>query len=269
MTDNLGDLEKRLRAKAGLVQMRGSVGWLSEVEVMNQAADALAVKDAEIDRLRAELAGQRMCVNCGKYAPEGHDRTQPLPECVDKDGYSGCTFDLTPQEAWEHWRKIAHDQRAALAAKDARIAELNALLDRQLGTPCEQIQHHEALSAKDAEIERLTRERNSAVQTSAMLCDDCGWSMKFPSGECVYCGFHTLEAREAEALAKVARMREAGKAMDHAANEWADTASNAFQWIKNIRDGISTPPSALASLEECFAHCRSVWSTARAEMDKL
>jgi hypothetical protein len=66
----------------------------------------------------------------------------------------------------------------------------------------------------------------------------------------------------------VKRLREAGKAMDHAANEWADTASNAFQWIKNIRDGISTPPSALANLEECFAHCRSVWSTARAEMDK-
>ena len=30
-------------------------------------------------------------------------------------------------------------------------------------------------------------------QTSALLCDDCGWSMKFPDCGCVYCGFHRME----------------------------------------------------------------------------
>ena len=64
---------------------------------------------------RAEIANRRMCVNCGKYAPKDHDRTQPLPECVDKEGCSACTFDMTAQEAWQHWRQIAHDQRAEMA----------------------------------------------------------------------------------------------------------------------------------------------------------
>lgn len=82
-----------------------------------------AIKDmaAEIERLRAELAGQRMCVNCGKYAPAGHDRTQPLPECVGPDDMAACTFDLTPSEAWQHWSKIAHDLRADNARLSALV----------------------------------------------------------------------------------------------------------------------------------------------------
>ena len=44
----------------------------------------------------------------------------------------------------------------------------------------------------------------------------------------------------------------------HSANEWADTAINAAQWIKNIRDGISTPEQALDNLEVCIVHCQEV-----------
>ena len=80
----------------------------------------------EIERLRAELAGQRMCVNCGKYAPDGHDRTQPLPECVGPEGLAACTFNSTPHEAWQHWSKIAHDLRADNARLRANIEELKA-----------------------------------------------------------------------------------------------------------------------------------------------
>ena len=42
----------------------------------------------------------------------------------------------------------------------------------------------------------------------------------------------------------------------HAANEWADEACNALQWLRNIRDGISTPNEAIADMEEQIAHCR-------------
>jgi hypothetical protein len=50
-------------------------------------------------------------------------------------------------------------------------------------------------------IEALTAERDGLIQTSAALCDDCGWSMRFPDCGCVYCGFHRLEA-ERDALAQ-------------------------------------------------------------------
>ena len=42
-------------------------------------------------------------------------------------------------------------------------------------------------------IEQLTAELDGLTQTSAILCDDCGWAMSFPNFECVYCGFHRLE----------------------------------------------------------------------------
>ena len=95
-----------------------------------QMMDAVFEREAnlrnETERLRAELAGQRMCVNCGKFAPDDHDRTQPLPECVGPDDMAACTFDLTPSEAWQHWSKIAHDLRADNARLRANIEELKA-----------------------------------------------------------------------------------------------------------------------------------------------
>ena len=36
----------------------------------------------------------------------------------------------------------------------------------------------------------------------------------------------------------------------HIANEWADMATNGVQWLRNIRDGISTPEDALGEMEE-------------------
>lgn len=44
----------------------------------------------------------------------------------------------------------------------------------------------------------------------------------------------------------------------HAANEWADAATNGLQWLKNIRDGISTVDEALANLLANLEHCKAV-----------
>lgn len=43
----------------------------------------------------------------------------------------------------------------------------------------------------------------------------------------------------------------------HTANEWADAACNAVVWLKNIRDGLSTPADALAEMESNIARIRS------------
>ena len=47
--------------------------------------------EARVKALEGELAGQRMCVNCGKFAPLGHRKEDPLPGCVDDQGYAACT----------------------------------------------------------------------------------------------------------------------------------------------------------------------------------
>ena len=48
------------------------------------------------------------------------------------------------------------------------------------------------------------------------------------------------------------------KNWQHAANEWADMATNGIQWVRNISCGISTPEEALKGLEADLAHCRAV-----------
>ncbi|WP_038367787.1 hypothetical protein [Bosea sp. UNC402CLCol] len=48
------------------------------------------------------------------------------------------------------------------------------------------------------------------------------------------------------------------EALAHEANEWADLASTGFQWLKNIRDGISTVEDAIANMEQGFKHCHEV-----------
>jgi hypothetical protein len=46
---------------------------------------------------------------------------------------------------------------------------------------------------------------------------------------------------------------ERGKLVDHALNEWADLGCNAIQWLKNIKDGISTADEALAEMSSNYA----------------
>lgn len=44
----------------------------------------------------------------------------------------------------------------------------------------------------------------------------------------------------------------------HVANEWADMALNGLQHLRNLREGIVTIEAALANMEECLKHCRTV-----------
>ncbi len=47
-------------------------------------------------------------------------------------------------------------------------------------------------------------------------------------------------------------------AISHESNEWADVATNGLQWLKNVRDGISTIDDAVADMERGIKHCRQV-----------
>lgn len=48
--------------------------------------------------------------------------------------------------------------------------------------------------------------------------------------------------------------------MSHESNEWADAATNGITWLRNIRDGISTPQEALAEMEQNVARIRKEFS---------
>lgn len=60
------------------------------------------------------------------------------------------------------------------------------------------------------------------------------------------------------------RQRESVRVQRHAANEWADMACNAIQWMKNIIDGTSAAETALGDLECSLRHCQETQRAADA-----
>ena len=78
--------------------------------------------EQRVKALEAELEGQRMCVNCGKFRPANEPQDN-LPECTGPDGLAACTWNSTPSEAWQFWRKKAHDQYVEIQALKAALAQ--------------------------------------------------------------------------------------------------------------------------------------------------
>ena len=93
--------------------------WWMRVAQDQQARRVEA--EARIATLEAELANRRMCVTCGRYAPAGAGRTYEDPACTGPDGLNSCLFDMTPDEAWQHWRWLAHEAAVRIAALEAAI----------------------------------------------------------------------------------------------------------------------------------------------------
>lgn len=54
-----------------------------------------------------------------------------------------------------------------------------------------------------------------------------------------------------------------GETVAHALNEWADLGSNALQWLRNIKDDVSTPAEALEEMAENY---RRVMDLSRAAL---
>lgn len=112
--------------------------WPDHAEVNKRTLTA-AIK--EIERLRLELGQTRLCLTCGKVKPSTEPAHEPGKGC-EPDPEMGhiCSFDATPQEAWQHWRQEAHrlrelnskltDKANSYVIYNARLEErLNAALD--------------------------------------------------------------------------------------------------------------------------------------------
>lgn len=65
---------------------------------------------------------------------------------------------------------------------------------------------------------------------------------------------------------------QAGDNWRHIANEWADAASNGLQWLRNVKEGISTPDDGidemLSNIERIQSLPRPVESQAKPEIDE-
>lgn len=97
---------------------------------LGRACKQVSDQQSEIERLKLEAGTLRMCVNCGKVVPaDAVGRGDGLPECEHPEypGIFACTFDMTPVEAFLHWRAKAHEeQRRAADLELDRRALLNA-----------------------------------------------------------------------------------------------------------------------------------------------
>jgi hypothetical protein len=71
-------------------------------------AQALCGEAADAITSLSALSPARLCVVCGRKVPASHDRSKPAPECPTPEA---CTIDMTIEEAFLHWRKVAHDRR--------------------------------------------------------------------------------------------------------------------------------------------------------------
>lgn len=80
----------------------------------------------------ADLGERRLCLSCGATKPASEPRHDPAPGC---DG-AACTWDMTAQESWMHWRQIAHERyekitllrRAARKVLDSYFSETDGII---------------------------------------------------------------------------------------------------------------------------------------------
>ena len=55
----------------------------------------------------------------------------------------------------------------------------------------------------------------------------------------------------------------------HVANEWADVATNGYQWLLNIQDGTSKVDDAIENMKDGLQHCRDTYDKTAAEQAKV
>jgi len=68
--------------------------------------------------------------------------------------------------------------------------------------------------------------------------------------------------------AEIAALRKDAEAWRHASNGWADSATSGLQWLRNIRDGISTVEAAIVNTEISIKHCTEVAAIAQVAQPK-
>lgn len=59
-----------------------------------------------------------------------------------------------------------------------------------------------------------------------------------------------------EAESEMIHLRVEVEELRHRANGWADIATSGLQWLRNVRDGLSTPQTAIENMEALIADLR-------------
>lgn len=85
----------------------------------------------ENEALRLDAGSLRMCLTCGRTKPSDEPQHDPAKDCAaDPEMGNLCSFDATPQEAWQHWSRVAHERASEIAglvqqneAKDALLRQ--------------------------------------------------------------------------------------------------------------------------------------------------
>ena len=121
--DEMAELNRRSAQEA--TTELGAAYYTSLATHLERSATRIRALASEKEGLRRETG--RQCVNCGRWFPKEWDRAKAPDDCKSPDA---CTIDMTADEAWQHWRKEAHTERARAESSEALVAELREKVER-------------------------------------------------------------------------------------------------------------------------------------------
>lgn len=77
------------------------------------------------------MSETRLCVNCGKSVDAAKYKPGDVVDgCVDPEtGYAGCALDMTAEEAWVHWKGVAHERYVRVKRLARALGDLIEALD--------------------------------------------------------------------------------------------------------------------------------------------
>lgn len=135
-TERLAEIQAALASR----EDKGSTHWPGCETSPRHRDCAIAYLVAEVQSLRAErdqaklqLGQLRLCVTCGRTRDASVPREQPDADCVHPEHGAPCLYDMTPMEAWQHWRQIAHDRGEELRQAQQRIQQLQVEREKTNG----------------------------------------------------------------------------------------------------------------------------------------
>ena len=107
------DLPKKLRIKAGVINMGGRIAWGSETALMEEAADLIEQQQAEIDALKAHV--ERLLIAC----QSAHG------------SYGKILLSDPPKDAWKFNQVTEKLVEAIAATLQQSLAEHDAEVERK------------------------------------------------------------------------------------------------------------------------------------------
>lgn len=127
--------EAQLQRDSAREQFDRHVEWASAqiaLHEQQQKVDAQRIETLE-QRVKLQTGQLRLCVTCGRTRDASVPREQPDADCVHPEHGAPCLYDMTPMEAWQHWRQIAHDRGEELRQAQQRLQQLQGEREKTNG----------------------------------------------------------------------------------------------------------------------------------------